>query len=76
MQLEGLGKLIESIQLIESRTRDLPACRTVPQPLILRNRKGEREQTSTFTDVVEYQSYEEKLLTLLSEDFCAWYGES
>jgi hypothetical protein len=30
---EGLGKLIEIIHLVESRTRDLPAYNAVPQPL-------------------------------------------
>jgi hypothetical protein len=30
---EGLGKLKEFIHLIGSRTRDLPACSIVPQPL-------------------------------------------
>jgi hypothetical protein len=30
---EGLGKLIKIIHLIGSRTRDLPACSIVPQPL-------------------------------------------
>jgi hypothetical protein len=33
MRLEGLGKLEILIHLIGSRTRDLPACRLVPQPL-------------------------------------------
>jgi hypothetical protein len=30
---EGLGTLIKTIRLIESRTLDLPACSLVPQPL-------------------------------------------
>jgi hypothetical protein len=33
MRLEGLGKLKKFIHLIGSRTRDLPAYITVPQPL-------------------------------------------
>jgi hypothetical protein len=33
MQLKGLGKLKKLIQFIWSRTRDLPACSVVPQPL-------------------------------------------
>jgi hypothetical protein len=32
MRLEGLGKL-EKIHLIGTRSRDLPACNIVPQPL-------------------------------------------
>jgi hypothetical protein len=33
MRPEGLGKLKEFIHLIGSRTRDLPACSIMPQPL-------------------------------------------
>jgi hypothetical protein len=32
VRLEGLGKLKKKIHLIGTRTRDLPACGTVPQP--------------------------------------------
>jgi hypothetical protein len=35
MLLEGLGKLKKSNNLIENRTRDLPACSIVPQPTTL-----------------------------------------
>jgi hypothetical protein len=34
VRLEGLGKL-KKVQLIGSRTRDLPACSIVPQPTTL-----------------------------------------
>jgi hypothetical protein len=33
---EGLGKLIKYNDLIGSRTRELPACGIVPQPLLYR----------------------------------------
>jgi hypothetical protein len=33
VRLEGLGELMKIIRLIGSRTRDLPACRVVLQPL-------------------------------------------
>jgi hypothetical protein len=33
VRLEGLSKLVKIFQLIWSRTRDLPACSIVPQPL-------------------------------------------
>jgi hypothetical protein len=35
MQLEGLGQLKKSNDLIGNRTRDLPACSIVPQPTML-----------------------------------------
>jgi hypothetical protein len=35
MRLEGLGQLKKSNDLIEIRTRDLPACSIVPQPTTL-----------------------------------------
>jgi hypothetical protein len=35
MRLEGLGKLKKSSDLIWNRTRDIPACSTVPQPTML-----------------------------------------
>jgi hypothetical protein len=54
VRLEGLGKLKKSNDLIVIRTRDLPACRIVPQPTTLprapprsvrrKSGKGEQEQ--------------------------------
>jgi hypothetical protein len=35
MRLEGLGKLKKRIHLIGTRSRYLPACSIVPQPIIL-----------------------------------------
>jgi hypothetical protein len=41
VRLEGLGKLKKYVHLIGSRTLDLPACGTVPQPLRYRVLKPE-----------------------------------
>jgi hypothetical protein len=35
VRLEGVGKLIKIFHLMGSRTRDLPACSLVPQPLLI-----------------------------------------
>jgi hypothetical protein len=35
VQLEGLGQLVKTNNIIEIRTRDLPACSLVPQPTTL-----------------------------------------
>jgi hypothetical protein len=35
VQLEGLGNLKKTIDLIGTRTHDLPACSIVPQPTTL-----------------------------------------
>jgi hypothetical protein len=51
VQLEGLGQLTKFSYLVRSRTRDLPACSIVPQPiryLVLHSQCGfQRNRTAT-----------------------------
>jgi hypothetical protein len=60
---EGLGKLIKIIHLIGSRTRDLPACSTAPQPQRYRVPTGTK-QMSHQTHIVQVHS---AVMTLTDE---------
>jgi hypothetical protein len=56
VRLEGLGKLKKKLTLSGTRTGDLPACSTVPQPTTLPRAFGSRcfEKYATFDEVIYF----------------------
>jgi hypothetical protein len=60
VRLDGLGKMKEFNDLIGTRTRDLPACSTVPQQTMLQRAPQNKVEKEKERDGENYKKVKEK----------------